>query len=84
MKRMVKNLNDKIVIVFTDRTPDLVKQKMTSSLQELDDSVFIWDSTKQRSTIDKINTYESIIANANRVVLTADLDYACTHALSKR
>ncbi|KAI8088354.1 mitochondrial fission ELM1-domain-containing protein [Thamnidium elegans] len=83
IKRMVKNLNDKIVIVFTDRTPDLVKQKMTTSLQELDDSVFIWDSTKQASTIDKINTYESIIENANRVVLTADLDYACTHALSK-
>ncbi|KAI9262460.1 hypothetical protein EDC94DRAFT_518779, partial [Helicostylum pulchrum] len=84
IKRMVKNLNDKIVIVFTDRTPDLVKQKITTSLQELDDSVFIWDSTKQVSTIDKINTYESIIENANRVVLTADLDYACTHALSKR
>lgn len=81
---MVKNLGDKVVVVFTDRTPDLVKDKISTNLEPVKDSVFIWDSTKQESTSEKINIYESIIQNAQRVVLTADLDYATAHALSKR
>lgn len=81
---MIKNLNDKVVIVFTDRTPEMVKEKMTTRLEAHADSVVLWDSTKQTSTIDKIKTYESIIQNAERVVLTADLDYASAHAVSKR
>lgn len=83
IKRMVKNLGDKVVVVFTDRTPDLVKDKISTKLEPVKDSVFIWDSTKQESTSEKINIYESIIQNAQRVVLTADLDYATAHALSK-
>lgn len=86
---MVNNLGDKVVIVFTDRTPDMVKEKLTSkiesSIKDHANSVTIWDSKKEAaSTIEKINTYENIIQNASRVILTADLDYACAHALSKR
>jgi hypothetical protein len=83
---MVKNLDDKVVVIFTDRTPQMVKDKMTLRLSKViaDKLVTTWDSTAEQSTIDKINTYESIIHNTNRVVLTADLDYACAHAASKR
>jgi mitochondrial fission protein ELM1 len=85
---MVNNLNDKVVVVFTDRTPDMVKEKLTNKIETAiknhAESVSIWDSTKESSAIDKINTYENIIHNATRVILTADLDYACAHALSKR
>jgi mitochondrial fission protein ELM1 len=83
---MVKNLNDKVVVVFTDRTPNMVKDKMNSRLSDMiaDKSVVTWDSTAESSTLDKINTYENIIYNTDRVVLTADLDYACAHAASKR
>lgn len=83
---MVKNLNDKVVVVFTDRTPQMVKDKMISRLSDAiaDTSVVTWDSTAEESTIAKINTYESIIHNTTRVILTADLDYACAHAVSKR
>lgn len=81
---MVKNLGDKVVVVFTDRTPDLVKDKVSAKLEPVKDSVFIWDSTKQVSSTEKIDIYESIIQNAQRVILTADLDYATAHAISKR
>lgn len=85
---MVQNLGDKIVVVFTDRTPKIVKerlaQKISESIKDSEESVIIWDSTKQTSTIDKINTYESVIQNSKRIVLTADLDYACAHAVSKK
>ncbi|KAG2208467.1 hypothetical protein INT47_010163 [Mucor saturninus] len=87
IKRMVRNLGDKVVVVFSDRTPTMVKEKLTQKIEESikdsEESVVIWDSTKQTSTADKINTYESIIQNSQRVVLTADLDYACAHAASK-
>lgn len=84
---MVQNLGSKVVIVFTDRTPNMVKdkliQKISVSIKDYEESIVIWDSTKQTSTINKINTYESIIQNSQRIVLTADLDYACAHAASK-
>lgn len=84
---MVQNIGDKVVVVFTDRTPTMVKEKLTQkiaeSIKDSEESVFIWDSVKQTSTADKINTYESIIQNSQRVILTADLDYACAHAVSK-
>ena len=85
---MVHHLGDKVVVVFTDRTPEMVKEKLTSavakSVKDHQNSVFVWDSTKQASTQEKINIYESIIQNAQRVILTADLDYATAHAVSKR
>jgi mitochondrial fission protein ELM1 len=81
---MVKNLGDKVVVVFTDRTPAMVKDKLSDRVKDHLESVFIWDSTKETATIGKVNTYESIVQNAQRVILTADLDYATAHALSKK
>ncbi|KAK4520661.1 uncharacterized protein ATC70_006539 [Mucor velutinosus] len=86
IKRMVKNLNDKVVVVYTDRTPPLVKDKMNKRFAELDNtqaSVITWDSTLEPSTMNKLTSYENIIHFSQRVVLTADLDYACAHAISK-
>lgn len=83
---MVKNLNDKVVVVYTDRTPQLVKDKMNKRITEFDStnaSVFAWDSTLETSTANKLTSYENIIQHSQRVVLTADLDYACAHAISK-
>lgn len=82
-------MDEKIVIVYTDRTPQLVKEKMTKrifeTIKDHEKSVYIWDSaTLNDNTAEKMNIYESIIHNSQRVVLTADLDYACSHALSKR
>jgi predicted PilT family ATPase len=84
---MVNQLDDKVVIVFTDKTSPLVKEKMTKRISEIIDanSVYIWDSaTLDEDTTEKINIYSSIIHHSQRVVLTADLDYACAHAVSKR
>jgi mitochondrial fission protein ELM1 len=84
---MVNNLGDKIVIVYTDRTPNMVKEKVSNKLNTFinDKDVIVWDSTKEElATMDKINSYEQIIQQSSRVILTADLDYACAHALSKR
>lgn len=86
---MVNQLNDKIVVVFTDRTAPLVKEKMikkiSESIKDYENSVYVWDSaTLNDNTAEKINIYESIIDHSQRVVLTADLDYACSHALSKK
>lgn len=84
---MVKNLNDKVIVVYTDRTPQLVKDKMNKRITEFDStnaSVFAWDSTLETSTANKLTSYENIIQHSQRVVLTADLDYACAHAISKR
>jgi hypothetical protein len=57
------------VIVFTDRTPNMVKdkliQKISVSIKDYGESIVIWDSTKQTSTF-----------------LTSDLDYAFAHAAS--
>jgi mitochondrial fission protein ELM1 len=80
---MVKNLGDQVVVVFTDRTPEMVKDKLSARVKNNSESIMIWDSTKETSTKDKINRYESIIGNAQRVILTADLDYATAHAISK-
>lgn len=83
---MVKNLNDKVVVVYTDRTPPLVKDKMNKRIAEFDNtqaSVMTWDSTLESSTASKLASYENIIHYSRRVVLTADLDYACAHAISK-
>ncbi|KAI7901913.1 uncharacterized protein BX663DRAFT_436612, partial [Cokeromyces recurvatus] len=89
IKRMITRLGDKVILIFTDRTSELVKSKMSKRLLEddptLNSSIFIWDSTKEQiSTIDKIKLYENMIYYSKRVVLTADLDYVCTHAISKK
>ncbi|CAO3613337.1 unnamed protein product [Mucor fragilis] len=86
IKRMVKNLHDKVVVVYTDRTPPLVKAKMNTRIAEFDTahtSVVTWDSTMEPSTANKLASYDNIIHHSGRVVLTADLDYACAHAASK-
>lgn len=36
------------------------------------------------NTLERVETYQSIIDRAARVVLTADLDYATAHAASRR
>ncbi|KAL7311998.1 hypothetical protein PS15m_007805 [Mucor circinelloides] len=86
IKRMVQHLHDKVVVVYTDRTPPLVKDKMNKRIAEFDSthtSVMTWDSTLEPSTVNKLTSYENMIHYAQRVVLTADLDYACAHAISK-
>ncbi|KAI8375477.1 mitochondrial fission protein ELM1-like protein [Blakeslea trispora] len=85
IKRMVKHLNDHVVIVYTDRTPQLVKDKMTKALAEETKAVFMWDSTDAAlDTMDKLDMYENIIHASDRVILTADLDYASAHAASRK
>ncbi|EIE90669.1 hypothetical protein RO3G_15380 [Rhizopus delemar RA 99-880] len=83
VKRMVQRFGDEVTIVFTDRTPDLVKEKMSKRL-EGQESIKIWDSTKEQKTAEKIKNYEDIIIHSQRVILTADLDYATAHAISKK
>ncbi|CEP07871.1 hypothetical protein [Parasitella parasitica] len=86
IKRMVQNLDDKVVVVYSDRTPQLVKDKMNKRFAEFDSmasSVITWDSTLEGSTSSKLTRYENIIHYSRRIVLTADLDYACAHAISK-
>ncbi|RCI06919.1 hypothetical protein CU098_013576 [Rhizopus stolonifer] len=78
----VKRFEDKVVIVYTDRTPDLVKEKIQERI-EGEKSIKIWDSTKEKKTLEKISKYEDIVTNSQRVILTADLDYATAHAVSK-
>lgn len=36
------------------------------------------------NTLERVETYQSIIDRAARVVVTADLDYATAHAASRR
>ncbi|KAI9487142.1 MAG: hypothetical protein EXX96DRAFT_614939 [Benjaminiella poitrasii] len=90
IKRMITRLGDHVVIIFTDRTPELVKSRMTKQILEdtntnIKSSVFIWDTTKEpATTINKLKLYENIIQHSQRVILTADLDYACAHAVSKK
>ncbi|KAI8327579.1 mitochondrial fission protein ELM1-like protein [Choanephora cucurbitarum] len=83
IKRMIHHLDDRVVIVYTDRTPELVKDKMAHVLSKESESVFIWDSTKA-DTMDKLNLYEGILHASKRVILTADLDYASAHAASRK
>ncbi|KAI8643955.1 mitochondrial fission ELM1-domain-containing protein [Parasitella parasitica] len=86
IKRMVKNLGDKVVVIYTDRTPQLVKDTMNKRFGEfgsMHSSVIAWDSTLEGSTSNKLTRYENIIHYSRRIVLTADLDYACAHAISK-
>ncbi|CEI93782.1 hypothetical protein RMCBS344292_08008 [Rhizopus microsporus] len=82
VKRIVQKLQDKVVIVYTDRTSKLVKEAIDKRLDSLS-NVIIWDSTKEEKTIDKIEKYEDIIANCQRAILTADLDYPIAHAITK-
>ncbi|KAI8981662.1 hypothetical protein BDF20DRAFT_419037 [Mycotypha africana] len=89
-QRIVQNFNEKVVIVFTEKTSNLTKEAIHKAMKETipnhESSIYIWDSAVQESTqttFDKIKLYESIIQKSNRVILTADLDYACAHAISK-
>ncbi|KAI9249316.1 mitochondrial fission ELM1-domain-containing protein [Sporodiniella umbellata] len=82
VKRMIHTLNDNVTIVYTDRTPELVKEKIKKRL-EGETAVQIWDSTQEKDTLEKISLYENIVTRSERVILTADLDYATAHAISK-
>ncbi|KAI8876748.1 hypothetical protein K501DRAFT_261657 [Backusella circina FSU 941] len=86
IKRMVTHLNDRVNVVFTERTPGIVKEKFTKRIETLPDpsTVTIWDSTKAENIQEKIDKYEEIIQNSKRVVVTADLDYASAHAVANR
>ncbi|OBZ81024.1 hypothetical protein A0J61_10928 [Choanephora cucurbitarum] len=83
IKRMIHHLDDRVVIVYTDRTPQLVKDKMAHVLSKETESVFMWDSTHAVSAMHKLNIYEGILHASKRVILTADLDYASAHAASR-
>jgi hypothetical protein len=83
---MVTHLNDRVNVVFTERTPDIVKDKFTKRIETLPDPsiVTIWDSTRVENIQEKIDKYQEIIQNSKRVVVTADLDYASAHAVANR
>ncbi|KAI8982495.1 mitochondrial fission ELM1-domain-containing protein [Pilobolus umbonatus] len=88
IKRMIDHFDDKVMVVFTERTPEMVKNKFTKKVTEglpnHANSIQFWDSMKEDSKlIDKMMTYEAIIHRSKRVILTADLDYASAHAISK-
>ncbi|KAG0183363.1 hypothetical protein DFQ28_008855 [Apophysomyces sp. BC1034] len=85
MRRMVSHLDTRLAIVFTDRTSPLVKEAIRKGVESINNSVEIWDFTNtEATTAEKLDIYESIIQNAKRVILTADLDYATAHAASNR
>ncbi|KAI8368260.1 mitochondrial fission ELM1-domain-containing protein, partial [Radiomyces spectabilis] len=89
MRRMIQNLNSKVVLVFTDKTTDMVKDKMikaiTTQIDKHEQQVAIWDAAdKNLESLSRIVTYEGMLNRASRIVLTADLDYATAHAASKR
>ncbi|KAF7720896.1 hypothetical protein EC973_005797 [Apophysomyces ossiformis] len=85
MRRMVNYLNTRIIVVFTDRTPPLVKKTIQEGVKAIDDYVYVWDAMEPDvATAERLDIYESVVQNAKRVILTADLDYATAHAASWR
>ncbi|KAG2217361.1 hypothetical protein INT45_012231, partial [Circinella minor] len=85
IQRIVKKLNTKVAVVFTEKTTPEVKEKIRKLCDDATNSVIIWDSMIDTETsLKRAQIYSSIIDKATRVVVTADLDYSVAHAAAKR
>ncbi|KAJ8654941.1 hypothetical protein O0I10_009337 [Lichtheimia ornata] len=84
MRRMVDHFHTKLVVVFTEKTSEQVKERIKSVCGDRPE-ITLWDAmTEVDNTLERVEKYQSIIDHAARVVLTADLDYATAHAASRR
>ncbi|KAI8339552.1 hypothetical protein BC941DRAFT_490406 [Chlamydoabsidia padenii] len=89
MKKMVTQLHSNLLVIYTEKTPLSIKQIVTNtinkSIPDHNTKVVTWDATQDELTsLERIETYDNLIHQASRVILTADLDYATAHATMKR
>ncbi|CAO3615213.1 unnamed protein product [Cunninghamella echinulata] len=89
MKKIVTQTNTNLLVIFTEKTSDLIKKTIQSNIEkhisDYNTRVVTWDSTQGGlHNLEKIEAYENLIENSSRVILTADLEYANIHAAMKK
>ncbi|KAJ2960792.1 hypothetical protein NQZ79_g3824 [Umbelopsis isabellina] len=87
IERIIKNLDQKVLLIYTDKTAPKIKETIRASLKAHEsDSPFLatCDLSKIENVEEKCRTYDALLQQCERAVLTADLDYLVMEAVVKR
>ncbi|KAH8549335.1 hypothetical protein BGW37DRAFT_114669 [Umbelopsis sp. PMI_123] len=87
IQRIIDNLGHRVVLVYTDKTEQKVKDNIGNSLKKyLDESSQLasCDLSTIENTKEKCDTYDALVQASNQSILTADLDYLVLEAVVRR
>jgi len=87
IERIIKNLDHRVLLVYTDKTVPKVKETIDSSLNKrmvVSSQLAVCDLSKIENVKEKCDTYDAILQASDQAVLTADLDYLVMEAVVKR
>ncbi|KAI8575232.1 hypothetical protein K450DRAFT_262713 [Umbelopsis ramanniana AG] len=87
IERIMNNLGHRVILVYTDKTEQKVKETIDKVLKKhLDESSLLaqCDLSTIEDAKEKCQTYDALVQAGNQIILTADLDYLVLEAVVKR
>ncbi|KAM3580940.1 hypothetical protein VKS41_006388 [Umbelopsis sp. WA50703] len=87
IERIINNLGQKVLVIYTDKTAPKIKETINACLKSNADESSVLatcDLSKIEDVEEKCRTYDALLQQCQKAVMTADLDYLVMEAVVKR